>query len=244
MKHSIKALMLGASLAVLAAPMAMAQTAPSAANQAQAPWPALTLSASGEVEVTPDMASLNFGVMTEEPTAQAAMSANAEQMTRVIAALRRAGIAERDIQTSGLNLSAQYDYQENQPPKLRGYQATNRVTVNILDLAKVGTTADAVVAAGVNQIDGISFGLQDSQAAEDEARRVAVQALQAKAQLYAQALNVSLGSVRAFTETGGYAPQPPQPILRAQFAEARSTPVSAGQLTVRIDVTGVYDMGR
>ena len=117
--------------------------------------PSLNLSAYGEVKTAPDMATITFGVQTEAPTAQAAMQQNAEQMTRVMAALRRAGINERDVQTSGLNLQAQYDYQENQPPRLRGYQAVNRVTATINDLDRVGTTADAVVAAGVNQIDGI-----------------------------------------------------------------------------------------
>jgi uncharacterized protein YggE len=166
-------------------------------------------------------------------------------MTRVAVALRRAGIAERDIQTSGLNLQAQYDYVQNEPPKLRGYQATNRVTVNINDLTKVGTTADAVVAAGVNQIDGISFGLKDPKTAEDQARRLAVQALQAKARLYAEALGVQLGGIRSLNEGGGYAPQPPMPVFamaRMQSAGADSTPVSAGELSVKIDITGVYDI--
>ena len=166
-------------------------------------------------------------------------------MTRVMAALRKSGVAERDIQTSGLNLQAQYDYVQNEPPKLRGYQATNRVTVNINDLTKVGTTADAVVAAGVNQIDGISFGLKDPKTAEDQARRLAVQALQAKARLYAEALGVQLGGIRSLNEGGGYTPQPPMPVFamaRMQSAGADSTPVSAGELSVKIDITGVYDI--
>ena len=69
-------------------------------------------------------------------------------MNEVMPALRRAGIEERDIQTSGLNLSPQYDYVQNEPPRLRGYQAINRVTVEIRDLERVGSTADAVVTPG------------------------------------------------------------------------------------------------
>ena len=200
--------------------------------------PALNLSAYGEVKVAPDQATINFGVVTEAPTAQEAMAQNAQQMTRVVAALRRAGIAERDIQTSGLNLSA---------PKLRGYQASNRVTVTIQDLGKVGTTADAVVTAGVNQIDGIAFGLKDPKAAEDQARVLAVRALQDKARLYAQALGVDLGPVRSLTEGGGYTPEVrPQAMYArvAMDAGGASTPVSAGELTVRIDISGTYDIGR
>ena len=233
----------------LTAPAAFAQSvgnAPvSSTIQMIQTQPSLNLSATGEVKVAPDMATITFGVVTEAATAQEAMALNATQMTRVAAALRRAGIAERDIQTSGLNLQAQYDYVQNEQPKLRGYQATNRVTVNINDLTKVGTTADAVVAAGVNQIDGISFGLKDPKTAEDQARRLAVQALQAKARLYAEALGVQLGGIRSLNEGGGYAPQPPMPVFamaRMQSAGADSTPVSAGELSVKIDITGVYDI--
>jgi len=210
------------------------------------PAPSLNLSAYGEVKAAPDMATITFGVQTEAPTAAEAMRDNASRMTQVMTALRRAGIAERDIQTSGLNLSAQYDYQQNEPPKLRGYQAVNRVTVTINDLSKVGTTADAVVSAGVNQIDGISFGLKDPTAAENQARQLAVRALQGKAQLYADALGVRLGGVRTLTEGGGYSPPPPMPMYaaRAMSVQADSTPVSAGELTVRIDISGVYDIVR
>jgi len=167
-------------------------------------------------------------------------------MNQVMAALRRAGIAERDVQTSGLNLSAQYDYVQNEPPRLRGYQAQNRVTVIINDLTAVGTTADVVVAAGVNQIDGISFGLKDPSAAENAARRLAVRALQGKASLYADALGVQLGGIRSLNEGGGYsAPQPMPMYARAEMAmDAGSTPIAAGQLTVRIDISGVYDIVR
>lgn len=241
----------GALLAAtaLTAPAAFAQSAGnvpvSSTLQMIQTQPALNLSATGEVKVAPDMATITFGVVTEAATAREAMALNATRMTQVATALRRAGIAERDIQTSGLNLQAQYDYVQDQPPKLRGYQATNRVTVNINDLTKVGTTADAVVAAGVNQIDGIAFGLKDPKTAEDQARRLAVQALQAKARLYAEALGVQLGGIRSLNEGGGYTPQPPMPVFamaRMQSAGAESTPVSAGELSVKIDITGVYDI--
>jgi uncharacterized protein YggE len=237
---------LGAAVIGLSAPAALAQSTPAALMQvhAVAAQPALNLSAHGEVKVAPDMATITFGVMTEAPTAQAAMADNARRMTEVFAALRRAGIEERDIQTSGLTLSAQYDYQQNEPPRLRGYQTSNRVTVSIMDLDEVGTVADAVVAAGVNQIDGIGFGLRDPGAAEDQARVLAVRALQDKARLYAQALGVELGGIRSLNEGGGYSPQPPMPVFamaRMEMADA-STPVAAGQLTVRIDITGTYDL--
>lgn len=243
---SLPALMLGAAVIGLSAPAAVAQSAPTAPMQvhAMAAQPALNLSAYGEVRVAPDMATITFGVLTEAPTAQAAMADNARRMTEVFAVLRRAGIEERDIQTSGLNLSAQYDYVQNEPPRLRGYQASNRVTVQVMDIDATGRVADAVVAAGVNQIDGIAFGLKDAKAAEDQARVLAVRALQDKARLYAQALGVELGPIRSLNEGGGCSPPPPMPVFamaRMEMADA-STPVAAGQLTVRIDITGTYDL--
>ncbi len=249
MTRNLPALILGAALVGLSAPAAVAQSSPTPPLQvtALASQPALNLSAYGEVKVAPDMATITFGVMTEATTAQAAMNQNAVRMQEVFAALSRAGIADRDIQTSGLNLSPQYAYVNNQPPRLRGYQASNRVTVVIKDLTRVGETADAVVSAGVNQIDGIAFGLQDPKAAEDQARVLAVRALQDKARLYAQALGVTLGPIRSLNEGGGYTPQPPMPMyeMRVQATSAdASTPVAGGQLAVRIDITGTYDLGR
>ena len=247
-KGLMPALMTAAALGAFAAPAAFAQSAPTTPMQvhAMSAQPALNLSAYGEVRVAPDMATITFGVQTEAPTAQAAMADNARRMQEVFAALSRAGIADRDIQTSGLNLSAQYDYVENQPPRLRAYQASNQVTVIINDLTRVGATADAVVGAGVNQINGISFGLKDPKAAEDQARVLAVRALQDKARLYAQALGVELGAVRSLNEGGGYTPQPPVLFTgaRRQMADSASTPVAAGELAVRIDITGTYDLGR
>ena len=246
--------MTGAAMAAAAlfaaAPAARAQSQPEGGApmmvHAMASQPALNLSAYGEVKAAPDMATINFAVVTDATTAAEAMAQNATRMNQVMAALRRAGINERDVQTSGLNLSAQYDYVENNPPRLRGYQANNQVTVIINDLTKVGTTADAVVSAGVNQISGISFGLKDPSAAENQARQIAVRNLQAKAALYAQALGTPLGGIRSLTEGGGYAPQPPRPMYAAARMEmaADSTPVAAGELTVRIDITGVYDLAR
>lgn len=249
---SLKALALGGAMTAAVALAAVAT--PSAAQTAAQPGtvqimqtaPALNLSAYGEVKATPDMATITFAVVNEAPTAAEAMAQNATKMNQVIAALRRAGISERDVQTSGLNLSAQYDYVENNPPRLRGYQASNQVTVIINDLTKVGSTADAVVAAGVNQINGISFGLKDPTAAENQARQIAVRNLQAKAALYSQALGTPLGGIRSLTEGGGYAPQPPRPMYAMARMEmaADSTPIAAGELTVRIDITGVYDLNR
>lgn len=237
-----------ALLAGAAAP-ALAQTSPATPAAADSMFRATTLNlaAYGEVRVAPDMASITLGVMTEAATAQDAMTQNATRMTAMVAALRRQGIADKDIQTSNLNLNPQYRYVENQPPQLTGYQASNTVTIRVLDLKRLGEAIDAVVGAGANQIQGISFGLQNPQAAEDAARQKAVQALTAKANLYAAATGLRVQRLVTLSEGGGYSPPPPMPMpmmARAFKAEDASTPVSGGELAVRIDITGLYELAR
>jgi len=246
----MKTLVRAGALALLlataaAAPAALAQTSQPSATQ-MFNTTTLNLSAYGETRVAPDKATINLGVMTEAPTAAAALASNAERMNSVIAALRKAGIAEKDIQTSGLNLSPQYDYVQNEPPKLRGYQASNQVTVTVNDLAKLGGAVDATVKAGANQVNGISFGLKDSSAAENAARLEAVKALSAKASLYAQATGHRVSRLVSLSEGGGYAGPPPAPMMAYARMEKDSagTPVAAGELSVRIDVTGLYELTR
>lgn len=244
----------GALTASTAAAPALAQAmgqpmAPAHADPSMHAWmtaPTFSLSAHGEARVAPDMATITTGVQTEAPTAEAAMAENRARMTQVVAALRRQGVEERHIQTSNLNLNAVYDYADRQAPRLRGYQASNQVTVRVEDLARLGQAVDAVVSAGANQIHGISFGLRDPSAAEDQARRAAVRALQARAELYAQATGLRLVGLRSLSEGGGYSPPPPMPMFRMEAAMASdaSTPVQAGEMTVRINVQGVFEAAR
>lgn len=233
-----------AALAAVAAPAALAQTAPAAADSMfQATT--LSLAAYGEAKVQPDMATINLGVTTEGPTAAAAMTANSAQMTRVLAALRAAGLAAKDIQTSNLNLSPKYVYAQNQEPRLTGYQASNDVRITVHELARLGPAVDATVAAGANQVNGISFGLNDRTAAESAARLQAVRALQAKADEYARATGHKV--LRLVSLGEGVSMQGPRP-LSVPMAQARmaaaSVPVSAGEMDVRVDVTGLYELAR
>lgn len=243
MKSLIRASVLALALAASAPTVALAQ---SMSDHHAMASPTFNLSASGEIRVAPDMATISTGVQTEAATAQEAMALNRQRMNQVIAALRAQGIEERHIQTSGLNLNAVYDYPANEQPRLRGYQASNQVTVMVHDLARLGQAVDAVVSAGANQINGISFGLRDPRAAEDQARRAAVQALQAKAQLYADATGMRLVGLRTLSEGGGYSPPPPMPVYRMEAAmdAGGGTPVQGGEVVVRIDITGVYEVAQ
>jgi uncharacterized protein YggE len=240
----MRAAILSLALAVSASSTALAQTPGHADGVFQATT--LNLSAYGEAPTAPDMATITLGVATEGKTAAEALSANAARMTQVIAALKRGGIAEKDIQTSNLNLNPQYRYVENQPPELTGYQAANQVAVTVRDLKRLGPALDAAVASGANQVNGIGFGLKDPTAAENTAREAAVKALAAKADLYARATGYRVARLVSITEAGGYAPPPPVPLasFAAQRAKAGATPVQAGELKVRVDISGVYELTR
>lgn len=245
MKTLIRAAALSALLACTAAPAALAQAAPTAA-ESMFRATTLNLAAYGETRIAPDMATISLGVMTEAKTAQAAMQANATQMAKVVEALRRAGIAAKDIQTSGLNLSPQYVYEQNVPPRLNGYQASNQVTITVHDLARLGQAVDATVSAGANQVHGISFGLDDPTAAENAAREAAVKALAAKAELYARATGHRISRLVTLSEGGSSYPNPPpMPMLAMQRMEkSADTSISPGELKVRVDVTGLYELSR
>ena len=148
----------------------------------------LSVSAEASAHRVPDVATLSTGVVTQAADANAAMRTNAQQMDKVMAAIRAAGIAERDVQTSGINLNPQYKYVENAPPSIVGYQASNTVNVKVRDLSKLGKVLDAFVEQGANQINGPSFEVDKPDEAYDEARVAAIRKAQARAQTYADAL--------------------------------------------------------
>lgn len=205
----------------------------------------LEIGATGEVQRTPDLATIGAGVVTQASAAGTAMARNAEAMAATIAALKRAGIADRDIQTAALTLAPQYRYADNQPPALTGYQASNRVSVRLRDLAKAGGVIDALVAAGANQIDGPSLSIDRPEAALDEARTAALAIARSRAELYARAAGLHVRRIVSISETGQGMPQPIMPMMRmmARAPAQAPTPIAAGEsiLSVSLQVTFELD---
>jgi len=198
----------------------------------------LDLVVDGSSTRVPDVAEIGAGVVTQAADASTAMAENARRMTAVIAALKSAGVAERDIRTSSLNLSPQYRYDNDKPPVLTGYQANNRVSVRFRDMARVGRIVDALVAQGANQIDGPNLMVDQPDAALDEARNRAVAKAKARATLYANAAGLHVKRIVSISEGQAGVMPPPMPMmLRKQ--ELASTPIAAGeqQLTVTLTVT-------
>jgi uncharacterized protein YggE len=234
------------ALPALTGALLMAAAAPALAQDSAFKATTFSLSAYGETRIAPDMATITLGVQTDAPTAVDALKANGARMNQVMVALKKAGIAERDIQTSNLNLNAQYAYEQNLPPKLTGYQASNQVTITVRDLTKLGSAVDATVGAGANTVNGISFGLANPQAAEDAARLDAVKALQAKAELYGRATGYKAVRLVNLSEGGGYAPpSPPMPMFAMAKREmSDATNIAAGELKVRVDVSATYEVAK
>lgn len=225
------------TLSSIAVAPALAQTMPVA--PAMIPdGTLLDITATGKTTRVPDLATIRAGVVTQAPTAAAALSDNANRMSAVLSALKRAGIQPRDIATANVSLQPQYRYEDNKPPVITGYQATNTVSIRFRDIAKSGVILDALVAQGANQIDGPNLSLDQPDAALDEARVDAVKRAQARAQLYAKAAGLSVSRILTIAEGGEIAgPPPPMPVYRMAAAKAADTQVMPGESDITVTIT-------
>ena len=204
----------------------------------------LNVSAQAEARRVPDIATISAGVVTQAADGNTAMRQNAEQMAKVMAAIKAAGIAEKDIQTSGINLSPQYRYVENEAPKITGFQASNTVNLKVRDIAKLGKVLDALAAQGSNQINGPSFQIDQPEPVYDEARLAALKKAQARAETYAKSLGLKVRRIVSISEGGGGNFQPvPMMAMRAKSAEM-DTQVSPGETTLSVNLDVVFELGR
>ena len=237
-------LLLASALALsLTTMMANAQTAP---VQAVVPGDGtlLSISAQAESRRVPDVATMSTGVVTQAADANAAMRENATQMTKVVAAIKAAGVAERDIQTSGISISPQYRYAENQPPVITGYQASNTVNLKVRDVGSLGKVLDSLVAQGANQVNGPMFEVDEPDEAYDEARRAALDKAKARAEMYARSMDMRVRRIVSISEGGGY--QPPMPMMKPMSMERAqdASPVAPGESALSATVNVVFELGR
>lgn len=202
----------------------------------------ISVTGTGTVTVVPDQATVRLGVVIERPTATAAREDAAAAMTRVIAALRALGIAERDITTSLVSLAPVWDYPQNGPPRIRGYQLSNIVTVIVRDLDQTGDVIDDAVTAGATSVEGISFQLADRTTAESQAREAAVKDARAKADTLARVAGVRVTGVATISESVSLPPWYGRD-YRAAPDGGSSTPILSGTTDVVISVSVVYLIG-
>jgi uncharacterized protein YggE len=202
----------------------------------------LEVSAEGQSTRTPDVATITAGVVTQAADAAGAMRENASRMERVIAALKRAGIADKDVRTASISLQPQYRYGENQPPVITGYQASNTVTVKFRDIGKAGSVLDALVATGANQINGPDLGLDDPAAALDEARLDAMAKARARAELYARAAGLKVKRILLISESAADMPRPVPIMMRGMVAEAAQTKILPGAQELHVNLSVRFEL--
>lgn len=227
---------------------AIASSAQAAEVQIQSQGPVVELSVSESVDAKPDIVDIGAGVTSQASTAVEAMRINAREMNAVIDRIKALGIKDKDIQTTGINLSAQYDYDQSTSRQVfRGYQASNRVNVTLREVPRAGEVLDALVAAGATDFNGPNFSLDDDTGARAQARKAAFEKARAQAEEYARWSGFS--GVRLLEINESVAAGPPMPY--AQSAErkmmdvsAAPTPVEPGLVGTMVSLTVKFEMTR
>jgi uncharacterized protein YggE len=206
-----------------------------------APEHTISVTGTGRVIISPDLADVRLGVSVTAKTVKSARATNAAAMTAVVDSLKKLGIDDRDIQTTTLSLSPVYDYSTDaQPPKLTGYALANAVAVTIRDLDIVGDAIDASLAAGATTMDGVSFRVDDPAAAEKQARENAMAEAKAKAQTLAASAGVAITGIASISETVAPIPYPVYYGRANAVAEDTATPIQPGTNEVSVTVAVSY----
>ncbi|HEY7959512.1 MAG TPA: SIMPL domain-containing protein [Sphingomicrobium sp.] len=223
---------------------AAALSSPSAAQQSSITQTIagtrLDIMATGEVTRVPDIAVISAGVVSRSTTATGALQDSADRMSRVIAALKSAGVADRDVQTSNVSLNPEYRYPENQSPQLVGYTASNSVTVRFRDIQTSGKILDALVRQGANQINGPTLTIDKPEGALDEARQKAIATGRARAELYARSLGMRVARIVSVSENESYAVPPPVPVMARM--EAASTKIEPGEQKLSVNLAMIFEL--
>lgn len=228
---------------VLAVAVLALLAAPACAAEARADTDSLTVTGSGEVRVVPDVALVSLGVETRSAHAGDAIRENNRLMSQVAQAIRRLEIPERNIQTSQLSVSREYEpAPEGQRPR-PVYVVRNTVSIRLQDVRRVGAVIDAATEAGANTVQGVTFVSEKDQEARQQALRDAVRDAQSKAETIARALGVRLAGVESVVEAGGPIVYPQAAAADALAARA-PTPVFAGENVIRATVTVRYRISR
>jgi uncharacterized protein len=205
----------------------------------------ISINGHGEISVVPNLASVSIGVTSNGKTANEALAQNTKAMQQVFAALKTAGIADTDIQTSNFSVNPRLIYPQdgsNKPPVVDGYDVNNQVTVIVRKLDMLGGLLDQMVNAGSNQINGINFTVDNADKILDSARTQAVADARRKAEIYAQAAGVKLGRVISISEGAAYQP-PPVMYSRAKADMAGApAPIAQGEQTLSMDVSLVWEL--
>ncbi len=206
----------------------------------------ISVSGVGKVSAPPDIAELTFGVQTgRKTTAKDAMAMLKTNMDAALAAVKAAGIADKDITTEQFSLNPSYDWTDGQQI-LRGFEASESLRVKVRNLDKVSDVLGAATGAGANQAGSVSFIIDDPESVRSQAREKAVSQAKAKAEKLAADLGLRLGRIKGFSEGGGVVP--PIAYDRSYSMKAldsavpQAVPMPAGEQDVTVDVTLTYEL--
>lgn len=237
----MKNLMIPTAIAFAALPGVSAHAAE---VEIAAQGPVIELSVYESVNVDPDMATIGAGVTTEAQTATAALRQNSAEMRRVINRIKKLGISEKDIQTTGINLNPRYDYDpESRQQIFRGYQVSNRVSVKLRKIEDTGRVLDELVSAGSTDLSGPSFSIENDEDAKNAARKRAVERARERASAYASIFGYS--GVRVLQVSESLVGRGPMPVARdvsVEMAKAAPAPVQPGQVETGVSVSITFEM--
>lgn len=234
-------------IAAAAATMAMAAIPAAAAEvQIQASGPVVELAITEAIPATPDIATLDAGVTSFELSAVAAMQANARQMNAVVDRIEALGIDRDDIQTSGISLNPEYEWDESTRAQVfRGYRVANRVSVKLRNIDRTGEVLDALVAAGATDLGGIQWSIDDQTAIQAEARERAMRSAEARAMAYARMAGYTgLRLLEVSENVQSFYPSPVMVATLRSADAAESTPVRPGQVQSGVTVNVKFEMTR
>ena len=239
----MKTIYASGALAIAALSLAPAHAA---TVEIEAEGPVIELSVFESVTTEPDLVTIGAGVTSEASTAVEALRQNSVEMRRVIDRIKSLGVDEKDIQTTGINLNARYDYnRETRKQEFRGYQVSNRVSVKLREIEETGEVLDALVVAGATDLSGPIFSIEDDEAAKDEARKRAIERAQKRAASYAAMLGYDEVRVLEISEAIRARGPMPEMVMRQAADEAISVsaaPVQPGQVSTGVSITIKYEM--
>lgn len=202
----------------------------------------IAVSGTGKVYLTPDIATISIGVHNEDENATRAVESNNAQAEAVTGILLDEGVEAEDIKISNFNIYPEQRFDEDGNPSGTFYMVDNTVFVTVRELNNLGVIMGSVVEAGANSIFGIQFDVADKTQALSQARKMAVENAQVKAEELAQAAGVPLGEIQSINEFGGV----PVPVFEEQRGGLETTadqvPVNLGQLSLTVEVTVTYDI--
>jgi hypothetical protein len=211
---------------------------PMAAEGGKSTERTISVSATGSVAAEPDIAHVTAGVIAEAETAKEAIARNSAAMAKVVSALKGAGIAPKDLQTTSLHVEPRYTQaKDGRPATISGYRVSNQVRLTVRDVKKLGDVLDQAIAAGANQISRIGFDVSSAETVKDEARKQAMANARRRAELYAAAAGVKLGAVLRISES--VSDVSPRESVSPR-AMAASVPIEAGTRVLEVEVHVTY----